>query len=503
MIRRILLASTCGMMVWYAGIAQAKLIGDETTDDTRYGRRCQTSLRALCDLTSLPILREATCAQISSFSREGGNDDRGHFVDTTGDRAVLADISGSGCICRIWSANPEGQLMVYFNQEEDPRINMPFAEFLSGEVSPFLYPICSGPERSGGGHNSFYPLPFRNGCRIEVASPGSLYYQVAYQSFPDDFGVVTYDPKEINRQLLDQTLADLRNPQPPTGQIPTLETRTSGSLRPGGRRTLASLRGAGVITALRLKIDVPDWTDCRLLTLKMFWDKESEPSVLAPVSDFFGTPFSRAEFASVPLGYRDGRHYCFFPMPFGRRAKIIIESDLEIPVLLESHIDYHRVGVPVDYLGRFHAQWRKAKTVLGAPYSVADIRGRGHYVGTILNVSGRGGLGFLEGDEQIFRDGETVPSIHGTGTEDYFSGGWYFTDGPFSLPFHGCLVKGEGRSRISAYRFHVTDCIPFNSRLLVNIEHGGRNDAPGNDYSSVGFWYQVEPHSPFPPMLVE
>jgi len=109
-----------------------------------------------------------------------------------------------------------------------------------------------------------------------------------------------------------------------------------------------------------------------------------------------------------------------------------------------------------------------------------------------------GPFGFLEGDETIFVDGETTPSIVGTGTEDYFGGGLYFENGPIAAPYHGVLIKDEALARVSAYRRHVEDAMPFARAIRVTIEHGSQSDYEG-DYSSVAFFYQTEPHAPFPP----
>ena len=135
----------------------------------------------------------------------------------------------------------------------------------------------------------------------------------------------------------------------------------------------------------------------------------------------------------------------------------------------------------------------------------AEAKGTGHYVGCNMNMQGRRPFSFwfLEGDEMIYVDDEQhPPAIHGTGTEDYFNAGWYFNKGTFSAPYHGLTIKDPIRSRISAYRFHIEDPIPFKKRIRVTIEHGGINDAPGSDYSSTAYWYQTEPHKPmgtFPP----
>jgi hypothetical protein len=148
----------------------------------------------------------------------------------------------------------------------------------------------------------------------------------------------------------------------------------------------------------------------------------------------------------------------------------------------------------------FHAQWRRENpTTRAKNYTILETTGRGHFVGAALfmqAIRGRG-LGFLEGDEMIYIDGESQPSIIGTGTEDYFSSGWYFDRGPYGAPYHGCPIKDEKLGRISAYRWHVEDAMPFTKSIKVTIEHGDGSQWDA-DYSSVAFWYQREPHAPFP-----
>src|SRR6185295_8010651 len=116
------------------------------------------------------------------------------------------------------------------------------------------------------------------------------------------------------------------------------------------------------------------------------------------------------------------------------------------------------------------AQWRRENpTTRGKNYTILEAIGRGHFVGAALfmqAIRGRG-LGFLEGDEMIYIDGESQPSIIGTGTEDYFSSGWYFDRGPYGAPYHGCPIKDEKLGRISAYRWHVEDAMPFAKSIKV------------------------------------
>ena len=102
-------------------------------------------------------------------------------------------------------------------------------------------------------------------------------------------------------------------------------------------------------------------------------------------------------------------------------------------------------------------------------------------------------------DEMIYIDGAKEPSVVGTGTEDYFSSGWYFDRGTYSAPYHGVVIKDEANSRISAYRWHIEDAMPFKKSIKVTIEHGTNNEVEA-DYSSVAFYYMNGKNPPNPPL---
>ncbi len=306
------------------------------------------------------------------------------------------------------------------------------------------------------------------------------------------------------------------------------------SLAPGESATLMETDGSGCI--VRAWITTQDWPDpgrfrvnrdfiLRKLLLRAYWDGEDEPSIDCPLGDFFGAGFAEyQEYHALVMGMSSGGFYCYFPMPFrtGCRIEIVNQSDELVPHFYYAfqYLEMHALDEDV---GRFHAKWRRATTVKGKPYTILEAGGHGHFSGCILSMQQapwKEGFDYLEGDEQIYIDGESVPSIHGTGTEDYFNGGWYFINGPFAAPYHGVILKDEMRGRVIAYRFHIADPIPFEQSIRVDMEHGGANadaiaiakagggpidfdavdwrganDTPGCDYSSVAFWYQTEPHA--------
>jgi hypothetical protein len=275
---------------------------------------------------------------------------------------------------------------------------------------------------------------------------------------------------------------------------------------PGQTVTLMDHRGAG--TVRRWWVTIAPFGDVRIhrqAIVRCYWDDEETPSVEVPVGDFFGGGFGEYHpYISLPLNMTSGGYNCYWAMPFARHARITIENRSKVRIdALYYNIDVEASPAPPKVPPLyFHAQFRRQKpTELGKPVTLVEATGRGHYVGTLLSMQmlrGRS-LGFLEGDEQVYVDGEAKPSIQGTGTEDYFCSGWYFSFGTYAAPYHGLTIKDDAKSRISAYRWHIEDPIPFTKSLRFTIEHGGGNDVRA-DYSSVAFWYQTHPRAPFPPL---
>jgi hypothetical protein len=272
---------------------------------------------------------------------------------------------------------------------------------------------------------------------------------------------------------------------------------------PGQTLTLVDHAGAGIVRRWWITIAPRNNVALqRQVIVRCYWDDETTPSVEVPVSDFFGVGFGEwRDYISLPLNMTSGGYNSYWPMPFRRRARVTIEN--RSSVVLDRF--YYNIDVETyprlpDSLLYFHAQFRRTSTRAGQPVLLLDAAGRGHYVGTVLSMQPRRGraMWYLEGNERVFIDGEQTPSVLGTGTEDYFSSGWYFDTGPYSAPYHGATIKDSLSGRVSAYRWHIEDPIPFTRSLRFTIEHGGTNDTREVDYTSMAVWYQTHPHAAFP-----
>lgn len=297
------------------------------------------------------------------------------------------------------------------------------------------------------------------------------------------------------------------------------------SIAGGETLTLLDENGPGLITHAWVTIASDDPHHLKALVLRMYWDGEATPSVEAPIGDFFGLGLGDYHlYQSVPLSVgADKALNCFFPMPFQKHARITVTNEGTIKTdAFYFNIDYRAYSrpLPADEL-YFHAEYRQAAPAHGwtndwksngdrlvdqkknlngeGNYVWMEAMGRGHFVGVTMSVLQNQDKWWGEGDDMFFVDGEALPSINGTGSEDYFLGAWDFGGRPFAYGLFGAPVVGQevAGGRWSLYRFHLDSPIPFTKSLRATIEHGHANHRSDN-YFSVAYWYQAEPHAAFP-----
>ncbi len=309
--------------------------------------------------------------------------------------------------------------------------------------------------------------------------------------------------------------------------------RTGGNddrlhIRPGEEAVLLETDRPGCIRHIWVTIACNEPDFLRKIVLQAWWDGEDSPSIRVPIGDFFGIGHAQTRnFVSLPLQMspEDGKGFnCWFPMPFAKSARITATSECaDHEVLFYYYVDYEEVDALPDRIAYFHAQWRRQNPTVGIPdtgltnedyefggenttgagnYVILEASGRGHYVGCNLNIDNLRATDewnwYGEGDDMIFIDDEAFPpSLHGTGTEDYFNTSWCPTQ-PYSAPYHGITMPGgpNWSGKMSLYRFHIEDAIRFRRSIRVTIEHGHDNRR-SDDVSSTAYWYQKEPHEPF------
>lgn len=455
----------------------------------------------------MPLFVEnAIVKQVSSYDTTGGNDDgfsgRFSFLRKENGNLVIADLRGPGIIQRIWTPTPtRDTIQFYFDGESQPRIELPFIDLFSGIQFPFIRPIVGN---EVGGYYSYIPVPYNSSCKIVFKGERMQFIQIQYRelmkgstmSFPEKFSV---EEEKALYSAVETWKTAFKTPSALLAQYKQVKTTMAEAiLKPGSIKTVFSKKGGGRIVGIEVEPGIRLNSDFKDLIIRAAWDGEKVAAINSPLGDFFGYAFGEPTMQSMLAGVKAGSHYNYIPMPFDKEAVIELEYlkhtknvAKEIPVSVKI---YYTDAVRTPGEGKLYAEWRRINNPpLGQPYPILDKKGRGHYVGTLLQAQGlnHGSTGFFEGDDRCYVDGEL--RLHGTGSEDYFNGGWYALpdrwDQAFNLPLHGCLGYSIPLARTGGYRFFLTDKIPFEREISLSIEHGPVNNNTPVDYTSIAFYY--------------
>ncbi len=301
--------------------------------------------------------------------------------------------------------------------------------------------------------------------------------------------------------------ADLR---PPDGARAADDLGQGWKVRPfirinaGETAVLMDVPGPGIIQHIWIVENIN-----RGLVIRFFWDDEETPSVESPLPEFFAVGHGRVapvNSLAVTVNPKNAMN-CFWPMPFRRRARITLTNETNADVKLVAYqITYVETEVP-ETAGTFHAQYRRSTTDEQNPYIILDgVQGQGRYVGTFMAWTQMEKGWFGEGEIKFYMDGDDAfPTICGTGTEDYFLASYGFPQA-FSTAYSGSVLPSDENAEPpqfwSLYRWHIQDPVNFAQDLRVTIQALGW--APkyrvlmNDDIASVAYWYQAEPHAPFP-----
>lgn len=465
---------------------------------------------------------------ISSYDRTGGNDDgfsgKYSFVRKEGDGLVIADLKGPGCIYRVWTPTPtDDPIEFYFDGESTPRVKIKYRDLFDGGHAPFLAPLVGF---GSGGFYCYLPMPYKVSCKVIIRAPIVQFYQINYAVYGTDTPVQTFSPMAAGMSgedmshavhILGLTGSDLSNSVAPAGSKLKLAT-VKRILAPGKAVTLFETHQGGRVVGLRLSPASAFAGKARDILLKITWDGDKDPAVLCPVGDFFGYAWGEPAMRSLMIGTDHDTNYVYFPMPFDKSARIELVSDRvqdsHLPSLpLSPSLSPKPVAIQAEIVtsdaprskeeGRFYAVWKRENpTTQGQPFNYVDTAGRGHLVGVTLQAQGSvpGITPFFEGDDQGWIDGTLA--IHGTGSEDFFNGGWYDVPGRWeeraSYPLSGCLQYSRPQARSGGYRLFLTDAYAFHNSLKLDMEHAPEKNDFVADYVGVSYLYlEKPPQSPW------
>jgi hypothetical protein len=484
-----------------------------------------------------PLLRIGARAYLrSTYDRAGGNEgaDASHFLyQEADDRNVALDLEGPGLICftrfNHWHGSPwthevDGtRRVVRESSTADPNHPAPEATFLPAHLFP--EPLAFTWAMTRGADLSWVPIPFEKSYRL---SYGRTHYGTGYfiyhQFVPGarlSSPIRSWDfqtpPARDVLALVARSGTDLVPEVDSSGGVRIGLRAASGScdLAPGRKVELRHLAGAaGMIRALELSTPRDKALALGRARLRITWDDRPEPSIDAPVALFFGTGtlYNRDEHEylvkAFPVVVRfDARQVhlaCYFPMPYFHSARIELVGGTGAGCTVSWSLRWSPLAEPAEHVAYFHSTYRdhpnpepgRDLVLLDTTQVEGGGDWSGHLVGTSFIFSHRAVLNTLEGDPRFYFDDSLTPQAQGTGTEEWGGGGDYWGGRNMTLPFAGHPVgavnpesaKDPEDQIESAYRFLLSDLMPFGKNARITLEHGGTNESTEH-YETVTSWY--------------
>ena len=437
--------------------------------------------------------RNSTIPQVSSENPTGwyANHDWGNYLRAeTGPSGatefVLLDTDGPGSIVRIWSATPSGNLRIYVDNLSKPALEASMSDLLSGQVSPLLPPFAGTTAKGG---NMEFPLPFRK--HIKVAWDGAGFYQITYRKYADpSTDVTSFDMALLDAGKLDSVRTQLQDPSLPDGVVNSQAVLSASS----PDLTIAASPSGEEILTLQITPTLIDPASLRSSILSLSFD--GQETVRVPLGDFFGAGPGLLPHATLPLeAGADGLLTARFVMPFGQSATVHIDAT---PGLEATVTVFHRPALFDKSTYYFHAHWTARGPMPSRPYRdimLSDLTGEGAYVGTFLALGNSSTDWWGEGDEKVWVDDDTFPSLFGTGTEAYFGQG-YCSPQTYNHPYRAQSLAaggfGTANGLFSILRTHVLDPIRFSASLKFNLELWHWNESAQVTFDTVAYFYLAQ-----------
>lgn len=436
--------------------------------------------------------------------REPGEDGVGEYL--------IADVQGPGAIVRLWTAAINGQIKLFLDDLMEPLYDGPAQDFFQKTYDSF--PEVENLEKELMEKTvyqrdaSYAPIPFAE--RMRLIWIGNLkeihFYQVGVRLYSPDTPIQSFTPQDLAayRSSINKVINALSDPdenlEPVSKESPVEFTAT---LQPAEEKEILSLEGPKAIEKLTLRLKAQD-TDraLRQTVLHIICDDHPWGQVQSPVGDLFGAAPGINPYQSLPFTVRpDGTMICRFVIPFRTNVKILLSNQGNQDIEIEG------TALPMAYTWDeerslyFRARWRVDHNMIASNRAVQDlpfidVHGRGLYVGTVsylLNpndVPTPYGSWWGEGDEKVFVDDDVVPSVFGTGSEDYYNYSWSSPD-IFYFPFCG-QPRNDGpgnRGFVTNFRWHILDPLPFQTHIRFTMELYSHERTPGLSYARMGYHY--------------
>jgi hypothetical protein len=443
--------------------------------------------RHLRNLSYLDLVSRATSQ--STADPTGQNADSLNVARSLpGGGKVLLDQAGPGVITFLRMQDARGAPWQLTVDHTSP---------LSIAAADLLAPLSLNPDQSHGSSLIMAPIPFKQSAVFSSRSANGNFYSLL-RRLPYGTPLTPSSPADVS--------ADLQ--RGPSAFLPSnlANTRGSTTLNANRDNTITDLHDAGPtahqIRWLHFRVPAAEAPAFGDSTLKIWWDGEASPSVLAPVKFLAGDgagvyqPANRPLVAGLLAQINSNTPNTFdfdlaWPMPYQHDARIAIAPPTDETVTWS--VQTEPFDAPSNWWAPLHATYTSiGQPAPGQDMTFLDVGGSGRIVGTVVNFGKVGGT--LEGNARIYLDDATTPQVQSTGTEEWGLGGDYWYGGQqVTLPLGGLPSAdnnppGAEVDGAALYRFLVADSIPFNRRARVTWEHGAL-DSSQEPYRATVIWY--------------
>ena len=453
------------------------------------------------------------------------------YVDPKGE-IVFFDAYGPGCLYRqqmnIWSSRGIGvnnkniRIRYYFDDEPEPRIDVPVYEFFNGEHPPVTSPFAFRQKEAFG--IVYYPFSFKERLRVTLADTMLVrmvkdsiettcnWYQYDYITFPAGTKVNSWNPVDAYEKTVRQQWTNVgEDPKNETGNQSVEKTL---SIRQGESAVVFDGKGQASIAGIQLKLEPFTPETFYNTYIRMEWDN-MPAAVDLPLSYFFGGGGIKDNkwndtLKTLLYGFNGENHtmYCYFPMPFWKKATVtLINRSKENIESLNCKVSWKPASVidyPENKTGYFHTKLTMDSSPGGLtgrgfskPYANA-FKEQGH--GQVIAVNMWSGNFWEDGDEFTYIDGSRTPQIHGDGTEDDFNQGW--AGARYEKVIWGSMENGVKGS----YRIHLNEPYIYYDSIDMRFEHtlcvgkAGKRMRQGTDSTTIEtefvVWYYQSASGP-------
>jgi hypothetical protein len=468
--------------------------------------------------------------QFSSYNRESiapgkegwfANADMSHFIRVENNQGrrefVMFDTDGSGVIVRWWMTFYKAQngiIRIYIDHDTVPVIQGPANEILSGTAltgPPLAVSVHKGVIIREKGrdldHNLYLPIPFAEHCKITFEYDSLLMYKPGYY-FPDVFYNIGCRRYEPGTKVESISTSALRKAESSLNKAKALLTKTLVSsiyktefdqeILPGKSFSIDYSQKNRAVNYLLVQVSSSDIQQAlRSTVFSVSFD--GKQTIWVPVGEFFGTGYRMLSHRTwMNETHADGSMESFWVMPYQDSCRLTFAnySNDTVRITGKAGLSDYKWKSSSMYFGAawheyYHINTRDEKGSY-VDLNFIDLKGKGIYAGDQITLFNTSYEWWGEGDEKIFVDGESFPSIFGTGSEDYYGYGFGRPD-PFSHPFISQPV-GEGNEGNSNggltinMRHRSLDAIPFTASISANIELWHWAETCIN-YALTSYWY--------------